>query len=54
MASIQNGLILLAVFHKGSVIGPILFVLYINDLSSKIICDVFMFADVTKVFRTKV
>ena len=32
-------------------LGPILFVLYINDLSSCIHYNVFMFADDTKVFK---
>ena len=36
---------------QGSVLGPILFVLYINDLPNNISSDVFMFADDTKVFR---
>ena len=36
---------------QGSVLGPILFVLYINDLPSCIHSNVFMFADDTKVFK---
>ena len=36
---------------QGSVLGPILFVLYINDLPSNILSDVFMFADDTKIFN---
>ena len=36
---------------QGSVLGPILFVLYINDLPDNMISEVFMFADDTKVFR---
>ena len=35
---------------QGSVLGPVLFVIYINDLPNKIKSD--MFADDTKVFRT--
>ena len=35
-----------------SVLGPVLFVLYINDLPSNIKSNIFMFADDTKVFRT--
>ena len=36
---------------QGSVLGPILFVLYINDLPENIISTVYMFADDTKVFK---
>ena len=36
---------------QGSVLGPILFVLYINDLPSNILSDVHMFADDTKIFN---
>ena len=36
---------------QGSVLGPLLFVIYINDLSENISSELFMFADDTKVFR---
>ena len=36
---------------QGSIIGPIVFVLYINDLPDNIISEVFMFADDTQVFQ---
>ena len=36
---------------QGSVLGPILFVLFVNDLPNNVISDVFMSADNTKLFR---
>ena len=37
---------------QGSVLGSILFVLYINNLPENIVSNVYMFADDTKVFET--
>ena len=37
---------------QGSVLGPIQFVLFINDLPENIVSNVYMFADDTKVFKT--
>ena len=45
-ANIKNGI------PQGSVLGPIPFVLYINDLPENIVSNVYMFADDTKVFKT--
>ena len=36
---------------QGSVLGPILFILYINDLINVVTCDINIFADDTKIYH---
>ena len=44
-ATVSNGI------PKGSVLGPILFVIYINDLPEVVKCGTYLFADDTKILR---
>ena len=37
---------------QGSVMGPLLFVLYVNDLPEQVECNISVFADDTKIYTT--
>ena len=39
-------------FPQGSVFGPILFLIYVNDIPEMVNCSIKMFADDTKLFKT--
>ena len=43
--------IALSGISQGSVLGSILFVIYINDLPEVVKCGTYLFADDTKTFR---
>ena len=49
--SLSHWLEVLSEFPQGSVLGPILFIFYVNDLPGSVESITMMFADDTKVYR---
>ena len=49
--SVTNWEQVLSGVPQGSVLGPLLFLLYVNDLPDVVKCSIKMFADDTKVWR---
>ena len=43
----------LSVIPQGTVLGPVLFVIYINDILENLSSDGLLFADDTKIFRKR-
>ena len=50
MGRIQSGRIFLQEYPQGSVLGPLFFLIYINDLCDNLNSDVRLFADDTSLF----
>ena len=50
MGSLEKNIQLMLEFLKGSIRGPTLFLLYINDLPDDIICNIAIYADDTTLY----
>ena len=46
----QVSSLLQVVFPQGSMLGPLLFMIFVNDIPSVVLSPTFMFADDTKIF----
>ena len=52
MVNIRPGVMFLPVFYKDQSLAPLLFLIYINDLSDGLQCNPKLFADDTSLFAT--
>ena len=50
MGNLHNNIQLMLVFLKGLIVGPTLFLLYINDLHDDVICNIAIYADDTTLY----
>ena len=50
-SAISDTALVLSGIPQGSVLGPVLFVIYINDLPDALTSDTYLFADDTKILR---